>query len=185
MRLLICAHLMAGLPQAIIQSIEGGNMGVITTLVILVLILCVIPFIVYLERGQRRITVQYDKRVFGRRIKGGQSTYLPIKVNTAGVIAGGAVRPLYELAGIKNILSKSLGSDNGLIVIKAAAEGLKQLSTPDYVAARRGLTFSEMFVFKKENYAWLPSHYVQVARFRQRPEHHQGRCRGSQAALQP
>ena len=50
------------------------------------MILCVIPFIVYLERGQRRIPVQYAKRVVGRRIMGGQSTYLPIKVNTAGVI---------------------------------------------------------------------------------------------------
>lgn len=60
-------------------------------------------------------------------------------------------RPLFELAGIKNILSKSLGSDNGLNIIKAAAEGLKQLSTPEDVAARRGLTVSEMFVGKKEN----------------------------------
>ena len=86
MSLIIFANIMAGLPQAIFQSIEGGNMGVITTLVILVVILCVIPFIVYLERGQRRIPVQYAKRVVGRRIMGGQSTYLPIKVNTAGVI---------------------------------------------------------------------------------------------------
>ena len=62
------------------------------------------------------------------------------------------MRPaVFELAGIKNILSKSLGSDNGLNIIKAAAEGLKQLSTPEDVAARRGLTVSEMFVGKKEN----------------------------------
>jgi len=66
-----------------------------------------------------------------------------------GVIAGGAVRPLFELAGIKNVLSKSLGTDNALNIIKAAAEGLKELSSPEETAARRGLTVGEMFVGKE------------------------------------
>ena len=86
MSLIIFANIMAGLPQAIFQSLEGGNMGIVMTLVILLIILAVIPLIVFIERGQRRIPVQYAKRVVGRRIMGGQSTYLPIKVNTAGVI---------------------------------------------------------------------------------------------------
>ncbi len=86
MSLIIFANIMAGLPQSIYSSVESGDSGVITTLVVCLVILIVIPLIVYIERGQRRIPVQYAKRVVGRRIMGGQSTYLPIKVNTAGVI---------------------------------------------------------------------------------------------------
>ena len=70
-------------------------------------------------------------------------------IEGTGVIAGGPVRPLFELAGINNVLSKSLGSDNALNIVKAAAEGLKQLSSPEETAQRRGLTVSEMFVGKE------------------------------------
>lgn len=66
-----------------------------------------------------------------------------------GVIAGGPVRPLFELAGITNVLSKSLGTNNALNIIKAAAEGLKELSSPEETAVRRGLTVAEMFVGKE------------------------------------
>ena len=86
MSLIIFANIMAGLPQSIFSSLGEGTMGIVVTVVIFVVILCVIPFIVFLERGQRRIPVQYAKRVVGRRMMGGQSTYLPIKVNTAGVV---------------------------------------------------------------------------------------------------
>ena len=87
MSLIIFANIMAGLPQAIFSSVAGGNTGdAILTAVIFVIILAIIPLIVFIERGQRRIPVSYAKRVVGRRIMGGQSTYLPIKVNTAGVI---------------------------------------------------------------------------------------------------
>ena len=72
-------------------------------------------------------------------------------IEGTGVIAGGPVRPLFELAGITNVLSKSLGTNNGLNMIKAAAEGLKELSTPAQVAERRGITVGEMFAGKKEN----------------------------------
>ena len=70
-------------------------------------------------------------------------------IDGTGVIAGGPVRPLFELAGIKNVLSKSMGSSNGLNIIKAAAEALKQLSSPEETAERRGLTVAEMFVGKE------------------------------------
>jgi small subunit ribosomal protein S5 len=66
-------------------------------------------------------------------------------VEGTGVIAGGPVRPLFELAGITNVLSKSLGTNNALNIIKAAAEGLKELSSPEETAERRGLTVAEMF----------------------------------------
>ena len=86
MSLIIFANIMAGLPTSIIQSLQTSSNGIILTVLVVVVILAVVPFIVFIERGQRRIPVQYAKRVVGRRIMGGQVTYLPIKVNTAGVI---------------------------------------------------------------------------------------------------
>ena len=66
-------------------------------------------------------------------------------IEGTGVIAGGPVRPLFELAGITNVLSKSLGTSNALNIIKAAADGLQQLSSPAETAERRGITVKEMF----------------------------------------
>lgn len=86
MSLIIFANIMARLPGAIFSSIETSSYGVLYTVLIILVILAVIPPIIYVERGQRRIPVTYAKRVSGRRMMGGQSTYLPIKVNTAGVI---------------------------------------------------------------------------------------------------
>lgn len=83
MSLIIFANIMSGIPTAIIGSVQNS---VVLTVVTIVMALVIIPIIVYIERGQRRIPVQYAKRMVGRRIMGGQSTYLPIKVNTAGVV---------------------------------------------------------------------------------------------------
>ena len=66
-----------------------------------------------------------------------------------GVIAGGPVRPLFELAGITNVLSKSLGTSNALNMVKAAVEGLKSLEMPADTAERRGITVAEMFAGKE------------------------------------
>ena len=61
-----------------------------------------------------------------------------------GVIAGGAVRPVLECAGIQDVLSKSLGSDNAINVVHATVDALKQLVRPEEVAARRGKTIEEV-----------------------------------------
>jgi preprotein translocase subunit SecY len=87
--LIIFAGIVVGLIPAIgntVDSIRRGNLNIITVLVLLVFMVFVVAFIVYMERAQRRIPVQYAKRVVGRKVYGGQSTYLPLRVNTGGVI---------------------------------------------------------------------------------------------------
>jgi preprotein translocase subunit SecY len=87
--LIICAGIVAAFPDALFQTftyLEKGVMKPFTLLVILVLAVAVVAVIVFFERGQRRIPVQYARRVVGRKMYGGQSTHLPLKVNTSGVI---------------------------------------------------------------------------------------------------
>ncbi|NTW28378.1 MAG: 30S ribosomal protein S5 [Coriobacteriia bacterium] len=62
-----------------------------------------------------------------------------------GIIAGGPVRALLELAGVTDALSKSLGSDNALNMVKAAAQGLQQLASPQDIARRRGLSVGRIY----------------------------------------
>jgi preprotein translocase subunit SecY len=89
--LLIFAGIVANLPDAVVQTWSlsewaGGNLTTATLLIIGLVVVAVIAFIVFFERGQRRIQVRYAKKVVGTRMYGGQNTYLPLKVNTAGVI---------------------------------------------------------------------------------------------------
>ena len=87
--LIIFAGIVAQLPSAIASTLELGRTGALNTLFILFLIILVIAtitFIVFIERAQRRIIVQYPKRQVGQRMFGGESTHLPLKLNTAGVI---------------------------------------------------------------------------------------------------
>ena len=62
-----------------------------------------------------------------------------------GIIAGGPVRALMELAGITDVLSKSLGTDNALNMLKGAAEGLRSLSSPEAVARKRGMSVAQIY----------------------------------------
>jgi preprotein translocase subunit SecY len=87
--LIIFAGIVARMPSALgntVQLVQTGEMGFLVLLLLLAIMIGVIAIIVFVERGQRRIPVQYAKRVVGRRVYGGQSTHLPLKVNTAGVI---------------------------------------------------------------------------------------------------
>ena len=86
MSLIIFCNIMSGLPTALISAVTTSSNGLIMSIITMAVMIAIIPLIVYIERGQRRIPVQYAKRVVGRRMMGGQSTYLPIKVNTAGVV---------------------------------------------------------------------------------------------------
>ena len=87
--LIIFAGIVAGTPAAIFQSMDlmgTGELSVLVMLFLLVFMAAVIGAIVFTEGGQRRISIQYAKRVVGRKMYGGQSTHLPLKVNTSGVI---------------------------------------------------------------------------------------------------
>ena len=89
MSLIIYAGIVVGLPRAVIQTFDQmrtGQLGLIRILFLLILMAFVIAAIVFVERGHRRVTVQYAKRVVGRRMYGGSSTHIPLKVNTGGVI---------------------------------------------------------------------------------------------------
>ena len=86
MSLIIFTNIISGLPASLTATISSSNTGFVMAIVTVLVICAVIPFIVYIERGQRRIPVQYAKRMVGRKMMGGQTTYLPIKVNTAGVV---------------------------------------------------------------------------------------------------
>ena len=89
MSLIIFAGIVVGLPRAAIQVVEQmqtGQLGLIQVVFVLLMMVFVIGAIIFVERGHRRVTVQYAKRVVGRRMYGGSSTHIPLKVNTGGVI---------------------------------------------------------------------------------------------------
>jgi len=87
--LIIFAGIVCRGPEAILNTfrlLSTGEMGIFIILFLVVMMISVVGFIVFMETGQRRIPVQYAKRVVGRKMYGGQSTHLPLKINTSGVI---------------------------------------------------------------------------------------------------
>jgi preprotein translocase subunit SecY len=90
MSLIIFTGIVVGLPNAIANIYQHvftiHDWGAITLIMLIAMMIAVVAFIVLVERGERRIPVQYAKRVVGRRVMGGQSTHMPLKVNAGGVI---------------------------------------------------------------------------------------------------
>lgn len=87
--MIIFAGIVSGLPSAIgstLSLVSTGELAVVLVVFLLAMTLLVTAFVVFMERGQRRITVNYAKRQQGRKMVGGQSSYLPLKINMAGVI---------------------------------------------------------------------------------------------------
>jgi preprotein translocase subunit SecY len=87
--LIIFAGIVANLPQALAGTLELGRTGALSAAFIVLLLLmavAVIAFIVFIERSQRKITVQYPKRQMGNKMTGGESSHLPLKLNVSGVI---------------------------------------------------------------------------------------------------
>ncbi len=87
--MIIFAGIVAGFPRAVIntfQLLKAGELSVFVLVFMIALMVAVLVAIVFMERGQRRIPIQYAKRMVGRKMYGGQTTHLPLRVNTAGVI---------------------------------------------------------------------------------------------------
>jgi preprotein translocase subunit SecY len=87
--LIIFSGIVASVPSAVVTTFEyvrSGELSLFAILFVLIVMIATIAAIIYMERAQRRIPVQYAKRVVGRRVYSGQSSHLPLKVNTSGVI---------------------------------------------------------------------------------------------------
>jgi preprotein translocase subunit SecY len=89
MSLLIYAGIVVGIPEAALttfRQLQTGQMGLLTLAALMLVMVAVIGAVVFVERGHRRVTVQYARRMVGRRMYGGASTHIPLKVNTGGVM---------------------------------------------------------------------------------------------------
>jgi preprotein translocase subunit SecY len=87
--LIIFAGIVARFPNAVVSTfrlVQANELSIFVLIFLIMLMVAVVGIIVFIERGQRKIPVQYAKRVVGRKVYGGQSTHLPLKINTSGVI---------------------------------------------------------------------------------------------------
>ncbi len=138
--LIIMAGIVANLPHALANLLEMGRTGALSTffiLAFLVIAVAVVAFIVFMERAQRRIVIQYPKRQVGTRMFGGDSTHMPLKLNTSGVIP-----PIFASSILlipATISGFSAGGGNGWLAAIAAQLAHGQ---PLYMA-----TYAAMIIF--------------------------------------
>lgn len=119
--LIIFAGIVARAPAAVgatMELVRSGTMNIFLVLILLIFMALVVAFIIFVEQGQRRIQVQYAKRVVGRRLYGGQSTHLPLKINQSGVIP-----PIFASSII--MFPATVASFIDVPIMQAIAEALK------------------------------------------------------------
>ncbi len=119
--LIIFAGIVARMPNAVgntYRLLSTGEMGIFFVLILILCMAAIIGLIIFVEQGQRRIPVQYARRVVGRRMYGGQSTHLPLKINTSGVIP-----PIFASSII--MFPATIASFIQIPWVKAAAESMR------------------------------------------------------------
>ncbi|MCL2850020.1 MAG: preprotein translocase subunit SecY [Micrococcales bacterium] len=141
MSLLIFTSIAAGFPSAM-YSIAGGSDGMTKLAIILCIIFVVIGMVVFVEQSQRRIPVQYAKRMVGRRMYGGTSTYIPIKINIAGVIP---IIFAASLLQVPSVIVQFANNDSGWV--KWVARNLVQSSSTLHLALYAGLIIFFAFFY--------------------------------------
>jgi preprotein translocase subunit SecY len=135
--LIIFAGIVARLPQAVVQLFELGRQGSISTglvLAVIIMVFVVVAFIVFMERAQRRVPITYPRRQVGNKMYEGQSSFLPLKLNTSGVIPPIFASSLLLLpttvanfaqgstsSGVLSTISALLGRGSALYLILYAA----------------------------------------------------------------
>jgi len=138
--LIIYAGIVVGLPGAVASTwvdLSTGRLSPIVVVLLVAVMVFVVAAIVLVERAQRRIPIQYARRVVGRRVYGGASTYLPLRVNTAGVI------PVIFASSVLAI-PQTIGAAQSLRDVGWIQELLRQL---DYSAPLYNLLYSALIVF--------------------------------------
>jgi len=138
--LIIYAGIVVGLPNAVAntyQDLVTGQLNPIAIVLLIAIMVAVVAAIVLVERAQRRIPIQYARRVIGRRVYGGASTYLPLRVNTAGVI------PVIFASSMLAI-PQTIGTVQAVQDVQWLQNILRQL---DYSAPLYNLLYFVMIVF--------------------------------------